>query len=60
MKKKPMKPEKKLGGLKKLLNAKDALVLFLIFLASVLNLWLQTNSLPTTTKLSPLLEPYNP
>jgi hypothetical protein len=23
-------------------------------------LWLRTNSLPTTAKLSPLLEPYNP
>jgi hypothetical protein len=23
-------------------------------------LWLRTNSLPTTTELSPLLEPYNP
>jgi hypothetical protein len=30
------------------------------FLASVLVLWLRTNSLPTTTKLSPPPEPYNP
>jgi hypothetical protein len=29
-------------------------------LALVLTLWLRTNSLPTTAKLSPLLEPYNP
>jgi hypothetical protein len=30
------------------------------FLASALNLWLRTNSLPTTAELSPLPEPYNP
>jgi hypothetical protein len=29
-------------------------------LASVLTLWLWTNSLPTTVELSPLPEPYNP
>jgi hypothetical protein len=30
------------------------------FLALALNLWLRTNSLPTTAELSPLPEPYNP
>jgi hypothetical protein len=30
------------------------------FLASALNLWLRTNSLPITAELSPLQEPYNP
>jgi hypothetical protein len=30
------------------------------FLASVLALWLWTNSLPTSAELSPPLEPYNP
>jgi hypothetical protein len=30
------------------------------FLASVLTLWLRTNSLPITAELSPLPEPYNP
>jgi hypothetical protein len=29
-------------------------------LASILTLWLRTNSLPTTAELSPLPEPYNP
>jgi hypothetical protein len=32
----------------------------LIFLASILALWLRINSLPTTAELSPPSEPYNP
>jgi hypothetical protein len=35
-------------------------IVFLFFLASVLALWLQTNSFPTIAELSPLPEPYNP
>jgi hypothetical protein len=60
MKKTPTTPWKKQSELKRLLSAKGAYVLFFIFLASVLVLWLRTNSLPTTAELSPPPEPYNP
>jgi hypothetical protein len=53
-------PGKKQSELKRLLSVKGAYVLFLIFLASVLALWLQTNSLPTIAELSPPPELYNP
>jgi hypothetical protein len=60
MKKTPTTPGKEAKRAEEAAERERRIGIVFDFSASVLALWLRTNSLPTTAELSPLPKPYNP